>query len=260
MVTNIGFGQIMDEADNAGFFKILRPEDLSSEVMRGIPCHFIKSISEKDFSTKMVLKSSWGSSWSIKISSNASFYYMEKSGWDKFLSNNGLGNNEFLTFTHKGNMCFTVDIYQVDTMELLKPCKSTTIASCSCRNKREQGKKFYKDVEMEEIESSSEAETSSRVPEFFLTIKKSYLLFLGIPKLFQDMHMPNETTMFKLHDPKGNKSWEVMYKINGTQSRFAAGWIRLAKELPLVIGDVCTFKLIKPTEMLLNVSRKRTKR
>lgn len=68
----------------------------------------------------------------------------------------------------------------------------------SGRNKREQGKNTYKDVKMEEIDSSSEssypglkkaestgrkglndseAETSS-VPEFTLTIKKSYLLFL----------------------------------------------------------------------------------
>lgn len=91
----------------------------------------MKSISDKDFSTKMVLKLSWGSSWSIKISSNSSFYYMEKSGWDQFLRNNGLGNNEFLTFTHKGNMCFTVDIYQVDTMEMIKPRKSATFASSS---------------------------------------------------------------------------------------------------------------------------------
>ncbi|KAL9300453.1 putative transcription factor B3-Domain family [Arabidopsis thaliana] len=59
----------------------------------------------------MVLKVSWGSSWPIKILRNLIFYYMEKSCWDKFLNHNGLGNNEFLTFTHKGNLCFRVGIY-----------------------------------------------------------------------------------------------------------------------------------------------------
>lgn len=78
--------------------------------------------------------------------------------------------------------------------------------------------------------------------------------------MFEDMHMPNETTMFTIHHPNGNKLWEVMYKVTGTQSRFSAGWIRLAKELPLVIGDVCTLKLIKPTEMLLKVSKKKATR
>jgi len=98
---------------------------------RGIPLNFIKSISEEELSAKMLLKVSWGSSWPIKICRNPSFYFMEKKGWDQFLSDNGLGNDEFLTFTHQGNMCFTVDIYQVDGKELLTPRRSATIASSS---------------------------------------------------------------------------------------------------------------------------------
>ncbi|OAP07954.1 hypothetical protein AXX17_AT2G19440 [Arabidopsis thaliana] len=42
--------------------------------------------------------------------------------------------------------------------------------------------------------------------------------------MFEEMHMPKETTILEIHDPKENKSWDVMYK------------------------------LIKPTEMLLTVS------
>lgn len=33
MVKSNGFGQIVEEGDNAGFFKILRNEDLSSEIV-----------------------------------------------------------------------------------------------------------------------------------------------------------------------------------------------------------------------------------
>lgn len=76
--------------------------------------------------------------------------------------------------------------------------------------------------------------------------------------MFEELHMPTETTMFKIHEPERKKSWDVMYKITGLQSRFCAGWIRLAKDLGLVIGDVCTFTLIKPTEMLVKVSRLET--
>lgn len=78
----------------------------------------------------------------------------------------------------------------------------------------------------------------------------------GIPKKFVNMHMPRETKVFKIHGPNGKKSWEVMYVVTNLQSRFCAGWIRCARELPLVVGDVCTFKLIEPTEMLVSKKRR----
>ncbi|ESQ41806.1 hypothetical protein EUTSA_v10014143mg [Eutrema salsugineum] len=308
MTKNSCFGQIIEEGDNPGFFKVLRKEDLSTEIMRAIPHDFIRSISNKEFSFKMVLKLPWGSSWPIKISRNERFYYMEKSGWDKFLSDNDLGHDELLTFTHKGHMCFSVNIYQIDCKEILRPKKTATIASSS-RNKREQGKNIYNDVKEEEIESlseslsfpgsetdestgrklkqrrkinlgkkkveeaektkkkkknvdtdcdHSEAGTSSLVPKFTLTIKKSYLKFLAVRKKFADMHMPKETTMFKIHHSKEKRSWKVKYVVSDIcESRFSPGWVRLAREFVLQVGDVCTFELIKPAEMVLSVTKKR---
>ncbi|XP_010454030.1 PREDICTED: B3 domain-containing protein At5g18090-like [Camelina sativa] len=284
MVRKRMFGQVMEKGDNPAFFKILRKEDLSSEIMRGIPRNFIKSTSEEDLSANIVLKVSWRSSWTIRISRNLCFYYMEKKGWDKFLSDNDLGNNEYLTFTHKGHMCFSVDIYQIDGMELLRPRKSApTVAFSSVRNKRDQrenmfeypssessylGPKTAESTGRRQTEKSKkkkmkveiicdDSEDDTLVPEFTITIKKSYLIFLGIPKKFEKLHMPKETTMFKIYDPERETSWDVMYKFtNNKQSRFCAGWIRLAKDLGLVIGDVCTFKLVKPTEMLVTVTRR----
>lgn len=203
----------------------------------------------------MVLKLPWGSSWRINLSKYQSFfYYMEKDGWDQFLSDNGLGDDELLTFTHKGNMCFNVSIYQINCLEMLRPNRSATIASSSSkfscfslrlmdgeeedrlwlfcfdesgRNKREEvsngkeeereslsasnypvsetaestvggrlkqkrqlinlGKKQVKKAEkankckkrkMDTDSDDSEDGTSSLAPEFTLTIKKSYVLFL----------------------------------------------------------------------------------
>ncbi|KAJ0243764.1 B3 DNA binding domain-containing protein [Hirschfeldia incana] len=298
MGTNSCIGTLMEEKDNPGFFKVLRKEDLSSQTMRGIPQDFLKSISAKEFTFKMVLKLPRGSSWTIKLSKYQSYYYMEKNGWDQFLSDNGLGDDELLTFTHKGNMCFNVSIYQINCVEMLGPTRSTTIASSS-RNKREQGreslsassylvsetaestvggrlrqkrelanlgKKQVKEAEKSnkckrrkmdtESDDDSEASgTSSLVPEFTLTIKKSYVLFLGIPKKFAEMHMPKEETVFKIHGPKGKKSWEVTYVVSKIQSRFSRGWPRLVKDFGLKVGDVSTFELIKPTEMILTVSK-----
>ncbi|KAG2300235.1 hypothetical protein Bca4012_011828 [Brassica carinata] len=304
MRTNSCFGMIMEEGKDPGFFKVLRKEDLSSPTMRGIPQDFLKSISAKEFSFKMVLKLPWGSSWQIKLSKYQSFYYMEKNGWDQFLSDNGLGDDELLTFTHKGNMCFNVTIYQINCLEMLGPTRSATIASSSqikreevnnvmeeereslsassypasetaestvggrLRQKRELinlGKKQVKEAEKSnkrkkrkmdtDSDDDSEAGTSSLVPEFTLTIKKSYVLFLGVPKRFAEMHMPKEERVFKIHDSKGNKSCEVTSLVSATQSRFSRGWPRLVKDFGLVVGNVCTFQLIKPTEMILTVSK-----
>ncbi|EOA21931.1 hypothetical protein CARUB_v10002417mg [Capsella rubella] len=307
MVSNRAFGQLMEEGYNPAFFKILRREDSSSEIMRMIPHHLIRSISDKSSSFKMVLKVPWGNSWSVKISKNPVFYYMEDRGWNQFVNDNGLGENEYLTFTHEANMCFNVSIFEANGTEMLRPRKSSPVASSSGGNKREERRSIYIDVKKEEgtescsesrypdlktAESTSgrskqkqkfnlrqkeaeetkkskksknrkvntvcndfEAGTSSLVPEFKLTIKKSHLLFLGIPKKFVDMHMPNEAKMFKIRHPRGKKSWEVSYVVTDVQSRFSAGWSRLAKELGLEVGDVCTFKLIKPTEMHVKVSK-----
>ncbi|CAG7910982.1 unnamed protein product [Brassica rapa] len=304
MATNSCIGMLMDESDNPGFFKVLRKEDLSSQTMREIPQDFLKSISAKEFSFKMVLKLPWGSSWRIMLSKYQSFfYYMEQNGWDQFLSDNGLGDDELLTFTHKGNMCFNVSIYKTDCVEILRPKRSATIASSS-RNKREEvnnvleeereslsasnypvsetaestvggrlkqkrelinlGKKQVKKAEkankckkrkMDTDSDDSEDGTSSLAPEFTLTIKKSYVLFLGVPKRFAEMHMPKEETVFKIHDRKGKKSWEVTYVVSKIQSRFSRGWPRLVKDFGLEVGDVCTFELMKPTEMILTVSK-----
>lgn len=72
--------------------------------------------------------------------------------------------------------------------------------------------------------------------------------------MFVEMHMPKKTKWFKIR-PEGKDSWDVLFLVTDTQSRFSAGWSRLSRELGLVIGDFCTFKLIKPTEMLVKVSR-----
>lgn len=58
---------------------------------------------------------------------------MEKSGWEKFVSDNALGASEFLTFTHKGNMRFTVNIFMQDGKEMLQPPQSMSFMASSSK-------------------------------------------------------------------------------------------------------------------------------
>lgn len=56
---------------------------------------------------------------------------MEKKGCEKFLNDNYLGDREFLTFTNEGNNCLTVDIFGKNGKEILRPRKTSIIASSS---------------------------------------------------------------------------------------------------------------------------------
>ncbi|KAG2315799.1 hypothetical protein Bca52824_018921 [Brassica carinata] len=146
---NRGFGQVKEERKSLSFFKIFQNADLSSESMRAIPYNFMKNVSKKDFHYKMVIRAQWGSSWEVDISKNPRFYYMEKSGWNQFVSDNALGENEFVTFTHKGLMFFNVNIYGKNGKEIVTPRKPQTTAPFS-GIKKEEGESSYKDVKKED--------------------------------------------------------------------------------------------------------------
>lgn len=90
---------------------------------RALPYDFMQNLSDNDLSYKMVIRAEWGSSWEVDISKNPKFYYMEKSGWNQFVSDNALGENEFVTFTHTGLMRFDVNIYNPDGKEIVTPRK-----------------------------------------------------------------------------------------------------------------------------------------
>ncbi|XP_010504892.1 PREDICTED: B3 domain-containing protein At3g17010-like [Camelina sativa] len=318
---NTGFDRIKEERKNLGFFKIFQSADLSSEHMRAFPYNFMSKISKKDFSYKMVIRAQWGKSWNVEVSKNTRYYYIEKRGWDQFVSDNSLGRNEFITFIHKGKMIFNVHIYEQNCMEILIPRNLLSMGSSS-GIKREEGDCSYKDVkkEDEEIDESpgrveikirkkkteetktskkkmlnkkvkngmergessrgvelkgmkkkAEASISSKknrkskskinkkvidgVPEFEITIKKSYLKFLAIPKQFVDDHLPQKSKMFTIRHPNG-KSWKVLCLVREIRTIFSGGYSKLAREFPISVGDKCTFKLIDTFEFVLDIPKK----
>ncbi|EOA32508.1 hypothetical protein CARUB_v10015789mg [Capsella rubella] len=154
---NTGFERIKQERKDLGFFKIFQSADLSSESMRAFPYNFMSRIPEKDLSYKMVIRAQWGKSWDVEVSKNTRYYYIEKPGWDQFVSDNALGRNEFVTFIHKGKMIFNVYIYEQNCMEILIP-RILMPMDCSGGIKREEEECSYKDVkkEYEETDESPE--------------------------------------------------------------------------------------------------------
>ncbi|RID71703.1 hypothetical protein BRARA_C03627 [Brassica rapa] len=290
---NRGFGRVKDERKNLSFFKIFQSADLFSESMRAMPYNFMKNISKEDFSYKMVIRAQWGSSWEVDISMNPRFYYMEKSGWNQFVTDNALGENEFVTFTHKGLMRFNVNIYGKNGKEIVTPRKPHTTTPFSGIKKEEDVKKEDEsmgggvEIEVEKKKRAVEIGESSRgaalkkkkaekpklskkkkkkikrnkakngVPEFKITITNSYLKFLAIPKKFEEAYIPDESKVYMIHHSEGKGSWEVLCLVRETRTIFSSGWCRLAREYPLSVGDRCSFHLVKPDEFVLTTKKAR---
>ncbi|KAG7579314.1 B3 DNA binding domain [Arabidopsis thaliana x Arabidopsis arenosa] len=290
MARNADYLRCKQERKNESFFKVVQSINVSSENMRALPHDFVRSFSDKELSRKMKIRAQWGSSWEVGISKNPRFYFMEKSGWEKFVRDNALGNSEFITFTHKGKMHFTVNIFKQDGKEMMQPPKSRSFLASSSRIKTEQEEDDMKEEVVvssnrgpttaaesngrklnlrkkaaKESQNSKKTEkvvrarrdydgaSSSTAAEFTILFKQGYLIFLRIPNSVAKDHMTDEKTIFKIHHSNGKKSWNVVYLVRF--GAFSGGWRRLVKEYPLVVGDTCKFTFIKPDELLLVVSK-----
>ncbi|XP_010491618.1 PREDICTED: B3 domain-containing protein REM23-like [Camelina sativa] len=156
MGSNHEFVRSYGERSQPSFFKVVKNIDTSSENMRAIPHDFARSFPDDELLGTMKITVPWGSTWEVKISKNPRFYFMEKSGWEKFVRDNALGRNEFLCFTHKEEMDFSVNIMKQTGKEMVQPPKPRDFLASSSRVKTEQG------VKTEEVVVSSEL--SARVP------------------------------------------------------------------------------------------------
>ncbi|XP_010488975.1 PREDICTED: B3 domain-containing protein At2g16210-like [Camelina sativa] len=138
MTRNSDFLGAIKERNNGSFFMILQTVNVSSECMRALPHDFTRSFSDKELSCKMKIRTQWGRSWEVGISKNPRFYFMEMSGWEKFVSDNALGHSEFITFTHKRKMDFTVNIFKQDGKEMIQPPQPAAFLASSSSIKIEQ--------------------------------------------------------------------------------------------------------------------------
>ncbi|XP_019084627.1 PREDICTED: B3 domain-containing protein REM23-like [Camelina sativa] len=157
MGSNPEFVRFYGERTQPSFFKVLNSLDISSENMRAIPHDFARCFPDDELLGTMKITVPWGSTWEVRVSKNPRFYFMEKSGWEKFVRDNALGRNEFLCFTHKEEMDFSVNIMTQTGKEMVQPPKTRDFLASSSRVKTEQ-----EGVKTEEVVVSSEL--SSRVP------------------------------------------------------------------------------------------------
>ncbi|CAK9150826.1 unnamed protein product [Ilex paraguariensis] len=95
------------------FFKIIFADRISEQLR--IPPHFVKYISEEG-TQEATLKGPSGDHWPVKLFRSVNGMFLQD-GWQEFLRENFLGNNEFLLFRYNGNMCFDVKIFNKNGCE-----------------------------------------------------------------------------------------------------------------------------------------------
>ncbi|ESQ50923.1 hypothetical protein EUTSA_v10023054mg, partial [Eutrema salsugineum] len=247
---------------------------------RAIPYDFMRSVSEHELSGKMKIRAQWGSSWDIGISKNPRFYFMEKSGWEKFVRENYLGEDDFLTFTHKGKMCFNVKIFKKDGLEMICPQQSMAFFASSSQVKREGDEVVSPDLGPTATETNGEgkfkrklnsgkkkakeSESSTMIKETVSARRdcagassSSSAEFTPIRVSVSRNLMPKQRTTFKIHHPDMKKSWNVVYvPRHEAGGLFSSGWRILVQEYPVLVGEACKFTFLKPTELLLIVSKR----
>ncbi|KAF3435673.1 hypothetical protein FNV43_RR22764 [Rhamnella rubrinervis] len=133
--------EIMEE-DRRNSFQFVRIvfAGRSSDPLR-IPSEFLDHISS-GLSNRATLKvHSAGCSWNVKVSERSSGGIFIEDGWQQFVKDNSLGNNEILLFKYVGNMCFSIKIFEVDGCKRDNvPLISTHQLSASFSGKRPAGR------------------------------------------------------------------------------------------------------------------------
>ncbi|KAG7583932.1 B3 DNA binding domain [Arabidopsis suecica] len=205
----------------------------------------------------MKIRAQWGSSWEVAISKNPRFYYLEKSGWGKFVRDKALGNNEFITFTHKGKMRRGIKTEQREDDKKEEVVVSSELSPTTAADSNGGTSKRNLNLGKKKAQGDSAGASSSSVAEFTIFIRRSYLRILPIPTAFDKAHMPKKNAMFKIHHPDGKRSWNVTY-LASTTVAFSAGWICLNKEYPIAAGILANLHSSNQTScFLLSCDQKR---
>lgn len=85
----------------------------------------------------------------------------------------------------------------------------------------------------------------------YMIISVCCFLYQPIPTFFEKRYLKSESKVYKIHHSEGDGSWEVLSLVHQAHIVLSRGWVKLAREYPLAIGDRCTFHLVKPTEFVL---------
>ncbi|KAK9286468.1 hypothetical protein L1049_014865 [Liquidambar formosana] len=237
-------------------------------------------------SDRAILKGPSGSYWHVEVCRNERGIYLEN-GWQCFLTDHSLEDNEFLVFNYDGNMRFDVQIFEKNGCERVdrsvinshqesafpnekrkqstsrkSPVGSLPVHQLNpCKNGPGTSTSFLRTQSLIKEETDMILETTtesftSKFPYFKICLKKSSVqsgFIQPIPLSFAETNLPKcSTKKMILLNPKG-RSWEVMCLYNGNRYAFSGGWGAFVHGNKLKIGDNCIFELVDEDKMQVHI-------
>lgn len=103
--------------------------------LQRIPPSFIKNLAREISGTATLSRSS-GSHWHVRVWKNPDGTYLED-GWERFMKDNRLGDDEFLIFRYEGNVRFHVRIFEKNGVKRsrIKPEEIGVVVSSGKRSR-----------------------------------------------------------------------------------------------------------------------------
>ncbi|XP_048336794.1 B3 domain-containing protein At5g18090 [Ziziphus jujuba] len=114
--------EILEEDNRPSFCTIVFSKKSNERLL--LPSEFLKHISN-ELSDKATLKACSGCSRTAKVSNTWKGIYIED-GWQQFLKDNSLGKDEFLRISYEGNMCFSIQIFEMNGCERMNVRRTRT--------------------------------------------------------------------------------------------------------------------------------------
>ncbi|MCL7038217.1 hypothetical protein MKW94_021800 [Papaver nudicaule] len=258
------------------FFKVfLSPQ---SFYKMKIPVEFLDQLTcETPESISLIGPS--GKVWRVCLLEMDDGYYFEK-GWQDFVIDNFMINEDFCVFQYVNEGCLQVQIFEQNGCERESAFQANCSQAQACTTNCSAGHKVKKEVENQaEIPSSGplislrraikkEEENMalrgaqgfiSQNPYTMITVRNSHVYTgssLPLPVSFWKVNLPHHTQSFIVRDPRG-KAWDVKFHCDAARhyGGLTVGWRKISFANSIEASDVCILELVKPNELKLHIFR-----
>nr|XP_027122193.1 putative B3 domain-containing protein Os03g0621600 [Coffea arabica] len=224
-----------------------------------IPPDFVKKF-DKDVPQTFILEGPQGSSWLILVVKVGECFYFQE-GWQNFVEDNSLENDDFLTFCYSGCSTFYVEIFGKHGCRKKVACTTwkdnamhrndnavEQLHGKSNNSPKQMGRSLRSGTRgsCSEISQAGKVQDNSRhnSDPFKVQLTKTYAnKYVKFPRDFENVenHWRNGKSAFLRVQ---GREWKVNIAKSGKYFFLSTGWSTFAKENSLKEGDECNFELI----------------
>ncbi|CAK8575782.1 unnamed protein product [Lathyrus sativus] len=133
-----------DQQDKPSFFAIIKENFNQLKVPQKIVMNLGEELWNKEL---IILIGSSGEKWQVSILKKGNDMYLQNTGWEQFMKDNSVVNEEFLVFTYNGENMFHVKFFGRNGLERPSFKKEEVAAEAPTVVKRKRGRPSFKKEE-----------------------------------------------------------------------------------------------------------------